>query len=208
MGLSNSPAYSYLLSLLLTFFFLEPLFSIQSNILEINFSSCKSPSVHFSSCTDRKIVKLVTSTRHISCFSFLFLLSSSYFSSRYTCTARFCLCQWPYVCQLCMSRRFLARAQASDVRECGCHVTASHASITAENYRKKQGRSHFSSIVFIGFVNTLDATGFFFIKLSARFTLSQVIRERSPGAEDVCQRIPIGLELDQTWRLGTESRHD
>ena len=61
-----------------------------------------------------------------------------------------------------MSRRFLARAQASDVRECGCHVTASHASITAENYRKKQGRSHFSSIVFIGFVNTLDATGFFF----------------------------------------------
>lgn len=99
-----------------------------------------------------------------------------------------------------MSRRFLARAQASDVRECGCHVTASHASITAENYRKKQGRSHFSSIVFIGFVNTLDATGFFFffIKLSARFTLSQVFRERSPGAEDVCQRIPIGLELDQT----------
>ena len=96
MGLSYSPAYSYLLSLLLTFFFLEPLFSIQSNILEINFSSCKSPSVHFSSCTDRKIVKLVTSTRHISCFSFLFLLSSSYFSSRYTCTARFCLCQWPY----------------------------------------------------------------------------------------------------------------
>ena len=61
-----------------------------------------------------------------------------------------------------MSRRFLARAQASDVRDCGCHVTASHASITAENYRKKQGRSHFSSIVFIGFVNTLDATGFFF----------------------------------------------
>ena len=61
-----------------------------------------------------------------------------------------------------MSRRFLARAQASDVRECGCHVTASHASITADNYRKKQGRSHFSSIVFIGFVNTLDATGFFF----------------------------------------------
>ena len=100
-----------------------------------------------------------------------------------------------------MSRRFLARAQASDVRECGCHVTASHASITADNYRKKQGRSHFSSIVFIGFVNTLDATGFFFfffIKLSARFTLSQVFRERSPGAEDVCQRIPIGLELDQT----------
>ena len=101
-----------------------------------------------------------------------------------------------------MSRRFLARAQASDVRECGCHVTASHASITADNYRKKQGRSHFSTIVFIGFVNTLDATGFFFffflIKLSARFTLSQVFRERSPGAEDVCQRIPIGLELDQT----------
>ena len=97
-----------------------------------------------------------------------------------------------------MSRRFLARAQASDVRECVCHVTASHASITAENYRKKQGRSHFSSIVFIGFVNTLDATAFFFIKLSARFTLSQVFRERSPGAEDVCQRIPIGLELDQT----------
>ena len=97
-----------------------------------------------------------------------------------------------------MSRRFLARAQASDVRECGCHVTASHASITAESYRKKQGRSHFSSIVFIGFVNTLDATGFFFIKLSARVTLSQVFRERSPGAEDVCQRIPIGLELDQT----------
>ena len=97
-----------------------------------------------------------------------------------------------------MSRRFLARAQASDVRECGCHVTASHASITAKNYRKKQGRSHFSSIVFIGFVNTLDATGFFFIKLSARFTLSQVFPERSPGAEDVCQRIPIGLELDQT----------
>ena len=61
-----------------------------------------------------------------------------------------------------MSRRFLARAQASDVRECGCHVTASHASITADNYRKKQGRSHFSTIVFIGFVNTLDATGFFF----------------------------------------------
>ena len=96
MGLSNSPTYSYLLSLLLTFFFLEPFFSIQSNILEINFSSCKSPSVHFSSCTDWKIVKLVASTRHISCFSFLFLFSSSYFSSRHTCTARFCLCQWAY----------------------------------------------------------------------------------------------------------------
>ena len=94
MGLS--PAYSYLLTLLLTFFFLEPFFSTQSNILEINFSSCKSPSVHFSSCTDWKIVKLVTSTGHISCFSFLFLLSPSYFSSRHTCTARVCLCQWLY----------------------------------------------------------------------------------------------------------------
>ena len=148
MGLSNSPAYSYLLSLLLTLFFLEPFFSIQSNILEINFSSCKSPSVHFSSCTDWKIVKLVTSTRHISCFSFLFLLSSSYFSSRHTCTARFCLSVsfiWclVQVCQACMSRRFLARAHASDVHECGCHVTASHASITAENYRKKQGQGLF-----------------------------------------------------------------
>ena len=96
MDLSNSPTYSYFLSLLLTFFFLEPFFSIQSNILEINFSSCKSPSVHFSSCTDWKIVKLVTCTRHISCFSLLFLLSSSYFSSRHTCTARVRLCQWFY----------------------------------------------------------------------------------------------------------------
>ena len=95
----------------------------------------------------------------------------------------------------------LARAQASDVREWGCHVTTSHASITAENYRKKQGRSHFSSIVFIGFVSTLDARAFFiiiififiifFIKLSARFTLSQVFRERTSGVEDVFQRIPI-----------------
>ena len=96
MGLSNSPTYSYLLSLLLTLFFLEPLFPIQSNILEINFSGCKSPSVHFSSCTGWKIVKLVTSTRHISCSSFLFLLFSSYFSSRHTCTARVCLCPWLY----------------------------------------------------------------------------------------------------------------
>ena len=32
---------------------------------------------------------------------------------------------------------------------------------------------------------------FFFIKLSARFTLSQVFRERTSGVEDVFQRIPI-----------------
>ena len=216
MGLS--PAYSYLLSLLLTFFFLEPFFSTQSNIFELNFSSCKSPSVHFSSCTGWKIVKLVTSTGHISCFSFLFLLSSSYFSSRHTCTARVCLCQWLYnIWSKWWSKyrlhMYFSSCSGFEIRECGCHVTASHASITAENYRKKQGRRHFSSIVFIGFVSTLDARGVFFFFYVYQ-TVSTVYFITGVSSADLWSRGRFSkdpyhwLELDQTWGLGTQSRHD
>ena len=88
-----------------------------------------------------------------------------------------------------MSRRFLARAQASDVREGGCHVTTSHASITVENYRKKQGRRHF--FYYLYWVCQYPGCQRFFNQLSARFTLSQVFRERSSGAEQVFQRVPI-----------------
>ena len=61
-----------ILIFVLTLFFLSPFFATQSNIFEVNFSNCKSPSGDLSSSTDWKIVKLVT--RHLCLlplFSFL-----------------------------------------------------------------------------------------------------------------------------------------
>ena len=102
-----------------------------------------------------------------------------------------------------MSRRFLARAQASDVRECGCHVTTSHASITAENYRKKQGQGLFFCCLYWVCQYPGCQRGFFYETVSTVVFIIGVSREelysRGSLSKDLSiKRDGLVLKVDMT----------